>query len=137
MFTSKNKDEVNQPTAAPLSVLKKKKKTIIEPPPPPLQPSPTKPPRPSQNKFPNDSSSSAESPPTTPVPITFASIKSPRTNSVSGSMDTRQGMLPAANTLPRMAHYSVPDKNIYSEPEIPTQAWRTHGTDVYDKISEC
>ncbi|XP_037800488.1 docking protein 2-like [Penaeus monodon] len=99
------------------------------------KPSPTKPPRPSQNKFPNGSSSSAESPPTTPVPITFASIKSPRTNSVSGSMDTRQGMLPAANSLPRMAHYSVPDKNIYSEPEIPTQAWRTHGTDVYDKIT--
>ncbi|XP_047480116.1 docking protein 2-like [Penaeus chinensis] len=97
------------------------------------KPSPTKPPRPSQNKFSNDSPT--ESPSTTPVPITFANIKSPRTNSVSVCMDTRPGMLPAANTLPRMTHYSMSDKNIYSEPEIPTQAWRTHGTDVYDKIT--
>lgn len=99
------------------------------------KPSPTKPPRPSQNKFPNDSSSSAESLSAAPVPIAFANIKSPRTSSVSGGMDARQGMMPAAHTLPRMAHYPMDDRNIYSEPEIPTQAWRTHGTDVYDKTT--
>ncbi|ROT76085.1 putative docking protein 3 [Penaeus vannamei] len=101
------------------------------------QASPTKPPRPSQNKFPNDSSSSAESLSAAPVPIAFANIKSRVPSSVSGGMDARQGMMPRPYPA---AHGPLPDgrqKHLYSEPEIPTQAWRTHGTDVYDKTSEC
>ncbi|XP_042892315.1 docking protein 3-like [Penaeus japonicus] len=101
------------------------------------KPSPIKPPRPSQNKFPSDSPSPADTPPAAPAPITFANIKSPRTNGASKVMDAREEMLPAAQSFPRMNHYSVQDRDIYSEAAIPTEAWRTHGTDVYDKISEC